>query len=112
MAKFSGLIGYVDGNEQTAPGVWEPKIVEKRYYGDILRQTKQWRETERLNDDLTVANRISIVADDYANSNFSSMKYVIWDGVYWEVNNVEIQRPRLILSLGGVYNGPKNTAPE
>jgi hypothetical protein len=112
MAKFSDLIGYVQEAEETEPGVWTNKITEKRYYGDVLRQSKRWRESENVNDDLVISNRISIVADEFACSNFSSMRYVIWNGVYWEVKDVEVQRPRLILSIGGVYNGPKNTTPE
>lgn len=112
MAKFSGLIGYVEQNVETAPGVWVEQLTDRIYYGDVLRESRQWREADKLNDNLTINNRISIVADDFAYSNFSSMKYVVWNGVYWEVKDVEIQRPRLILSLGGVYNGPKNTAPE
>lgn len=112
MARFSGPIGYVVGNTQIAPGVLVENVEERIYYGDVLTQTKQWRETQNVNDDLVINNRISIVADDFANSNFSSMKYVIWDGVYWKVKNVEIQRPRLILSIGGVYNGIKATIPE
>ena len=106
MAKFHGKIGYSKSVE-TVPGVWVDEIVEREYYGDILRETKQWTNSGQVNDNLAVNHRISIVADDFANSNFSAMKYVIWNGVYWSVSSVETQRPRLILSIGGVYNGVK-----
>lgn len=112
MAKFIGPIGYSVPTE-TAPGVWSDVITEIEYTGDVLRETKEWRQSsERLNDDLRVGHRISIVSDDFAVSNYPAMKYVNWDGIYWKIANVEIQRPRLILSLGGVYNGPKNPTPD
>jgi hypothetical protein len=122
MAKFHGMIGYSESVEQkittgidpdtqepieVGNGVWLDEITEREYFGDILRETKQWTNSGQVNDNLVINNRISIVADDFANSNFSAMKYVIWAGVYWKISNIEIQRPRLILSLGGVYNGIK-----
>jgi hypothetical protein len=112
MAKFSGKVGYVDGSTETAPGVWVENVTERLYMGDVIRETKQWKETERLNDNLSLSNRISIVADDFAISHLYAMKYVIWSGVYWTVSNIEVQRPRLILSIGGVYNGPKVPTPD
>ena len=106
MARFHGKIGY-SISEETAPGVWTDTISEREYYGDVIRETRQWRERSQVNDDLTVSNRISVVADTFANENFSAMKYLIWSGIYWKISQVEIQIPRLILSLGGVYHGNK-----
>jgi len=106
MAKFHGKIGYSQSVE-TAPGVWQDQIGERSYSGDVLRETKQWTNSAQVNDNLVISNRISIIADDFANSNFSGMKYVVWAGVYWKVSSIEPQRPRIILSLGGVYNGIK-----
>lgn len=106
MAKFHGKIGY-SVQVETSPGVWVDQPTEREYYGDVIRESKQWTGTSQVNDDLTINNRISIVADDFANANFSAMRYIVWSGVYWKISNIDIQRPRLILSLGGVYNGPK-----
>lgn len=106
MAKFHGKIGYSQ-QVQTAPGVWTDQVSEREYYGDVIRESKQWTGRDEVNDNLTINNRISIIADDFANANFSAMRYVVWYGVYWKVSSIELQRPRLILSLGGVYNGPK-----
>ena len=106
MAKFHGKIGYVQSVEK-APGVWSDEVTEREYSGDVIRESKRWASTGKVNDNLVVNNRISILADDFACNNFSAMRYVIWAGVYWKVNDVEIQRPRLILGLGGVYNGDK-----
>lgn len=106
MAKFHGKVGFVTSTE-TAAGVWSDVATERDYYGDVIRQTKTWSETNQVNDNLVLGNRISIVGDDFANLNIPTMRYVIWDGTYWDISSVEIQRPRLILSLGGVYNGNK-----
>lgn len=106
MAKFHGMIGYATSVE-TAPGVWTNQISEREYFGEVIRESRNWSNSGTVNDNLVVANRITITADDFANQNFSAMRYVIWDGVYWKITSVEVQRPRLILSLGGVYNGNK-----
>lgn len=104
MAKFYGTIGYAV-TEETKPGVWEEKITERMYYGDLSRNTRRLQSTERLNDNINIANEISIVADPFANENFHSMRYVEFMGAKWKVTSVEVQYPRLILSVGGVYNG-------
>ncbi len=104
MAKFHGRVGYGEQAE-TSPGVWEDVIVEKVYSGEVIRNTRIFREGENLNNNLSVGNSISIVADAYANEHFFAMRYVEWAGSFWTVTNVEVQRPRLILQLGEVYNG-------
>lgn len=109
MAKFYGKIGYGVPVE-TVPGVWEDVIIERNYYGDVLRNTRALQEGDKINNDISVGNSISIVADAYAHEHFFAMKYIFWAGAYWTVSNVEVQRPRLILQLGGVYNGPKAEA--
>lgn len=106
MAKFSGKVGYGTSVE-TAPGVWKDTIVEKPYFGDVLRNIRQLRESETANGSLSVNNSISIVADAYANQNFIAIRYVMWMGTAWTVSDVEVRSPRLLLTLGGVYNGPK-----
>jgi hypothetical protein len=106
MAKFHGKIGYSSVVEK-AQGVYVDQPTEREYYGDVIRESKQFTNSGQVNDNLTMNNRISIIADDFANSNFSAMRYVVWAGVYWKISSIEAQRPRLILSLGGVYNGPK-----
>lgn len=108
MAKFSGVIGYSESVE-TSPGVWTQKITERKARGDVLRNYRKWEGTENLNDNLVINNTISIVADKYAYDHIFAIKYVKYMGVEWKVENVEIQPPRLILSLGGVYNGEKSS---
>ena len=108
MAKFYGVIGYAVTKE-TAPGVWTEEIAEQSYYGDLTRNMHRLQDSGDLNDDINVANEISIVADPYANANFHSMRYVAFMGAKWKISKVEVQYPRLILTLGGVYNGKQAT---
>lgn len=105
MAKFYGEVGYADTVE-IAPGVWQDTITEKLYFGDVIRNSRQLKENQQVNPDLAVGNSISIVADAYANEHFFAIRYIRWAGVLWTVSNVDVQSPRLILRLGGVYNGP------
>lgn len=104
MAKFYGPVGYVV-DEEEAPDVIVEKPVEKFYKGDLVKNYRKMENSNELNDNITVSNQISIVADAYAYSHIFAMRYVKWMGVAWEVTSVDVQAPRLILSLGGVYNG-------
>jgi hypothetical protein len=106
MAKFHGAIGYGQ-NVETAPQVWQDVITEKIYTGDVIRNTRRLDEGEKLNNDLSVGNSISIIADAYANLHFFAIRYIEWAGALWTVSDVEVQSPRLLLRLGGVYNGPR-----
>jgi hypothetical protein len=107
MARFHGAVGYSDLIE-TPPGsgVWVDTITEFSYMGDVIRNTRSLEPRDSLNDDLTVGNSISILADQQAIDHFFKIRYVWWMGVRWIVTQVEVQTPRLILRLGGVYNGP------
>ena len=105
MEKFYGKVGYCFTVE-TAPSVYEDADPIERYYrGDVLRNASKWVSASQLNDNLRLVNRISIMADAYADQNFSAIKYVEYKGVLWKVTDIEVQRPRLILTLGGEYNG-------
>ena len=104
MAKFYGAIGYAV-TEETAPGVWTERITERMYYGELVRNTRKLQTVDQLNDNINVANEVSILADPFAYENFHSMRYVEFMGAKWKVTNVEVQYPRLILTVGGVYNG-------
>lgn len=104
MAKFFGTIGFNEGTVETTPGVWEQQIVERQYYGDLIRNNRRLQPSNGLNDNISISNEISIVADPYANANFHSMRYVDFMGTKWKIANVDVQFPRLILTLGGVWN--------
>lgn len=103
MAKFYGLIGYVETKE-IEPGVWEDVVTEKTYRGDLLRNTFKNQSSENLNDDINISNEFSIIADPYARENFHLMKYICYMGIKWKILSVEVSFPRLILTVGGWYN--------
>lgn len=105
MAKWFGKIGFSEQKE-TTPGVWIEEIVDRDYYGDVIRNTRRMQPTsDRVNDDISISNEISIVADPYAMNNFHSMRWVEWMGTKWKASSVDVQYPRLNISLGEVWNG-------
>lgn len=103
MAKFYGSIGYAITVE-VRPGVWKEQIETKNYYGELVRNTRRLQTTDQLNDNINVANEISILSDPFANANFHAMRYVEFMGGKWKITDVTVQYPRLILTIGGVYN--------
>ena len=105
MAKFYGEIGIVFDQVENVPGVFKDSIVKRNKAGDVLRNVSKMQNGENLNDNLTIDNKLSIVADPFANENFYAMRFVNWMGAFWKISSVEVQRPRLILTIGGVYNG-------
>ena len=104
MAKWFGAIGFAETVE-TNPGVWTEQITEVNYYGDVMRDSRTLQTTDQLNDNVNIANKISIVADPFAIQHFHNMRYAVYMGAKWKVSTVEVQRTRLILTIGGLWNG-------
>ena len=104
MAKWYGEIGFAETVE-TSPGVWVEKITKRNYYGDLIRNSRRLQTTSQLNDNINISNQISIISDPYANENFHSMRYAFYMGTRWKITDIEVQYPRLNLTLGGVWNG-------
>lgn len=104
MAKFYGIIGFAITVE-TSPGVWIDDIVEKTYTGDVLKKSQRWDYKENVNPDVTISDMISIIADEYTLSNVYAMKYIKWRGATWAISLIRIERPRIILEIGGLYSG-------
>ena len=103
--KWYGAIGFVE-TVKTKPGVWDEEIIERDYFGDLIRNTRRLlQSSNQVNDNINIANSISIVADPYATQNFHAMRYVEFMGAKWKITDIEVQYPRLILTVGGVYNG-------
>lgn len=105
MAKYHGIIGY-GKNVEVTPGDWDFEITERAYYGDVVRDVMTTRESDKVLSDFTVGNSFSIMADGYAYENFAAMKFIEWAGERWIITNVEVRRPRLLIRIGKVYNGP------
>ncbi len=106
MPKFFGPIGFVTPIEAPAgSGIWVEDATEKNYRGEVIKNSRSWESAQQLNDNLNIRNSISIVADPYISNKINTIRYVKWLGTYWKVTDVEVQYPRLVLTLGGVYNG-------
>lgn len=110
--KFYGKIGFIYQVE-TNPGIWEQKAEEHEAYGDILSNVRRWNQsTETVNDSVTTSNRISVLADRFLCEHMGAMRYVKWNGTTWQIQSVDLERPRAILTLGGVYNGQQKDPEE
>lgn len=105
--KFSGEIGFWEGDVEVKKGIYKPKIVERHYTGDVSYSYRKNDSSQFQNDDFTLNNRISILADLYAQENFMSIKYIVWRGKPLKVKTTEINYPKLMMDIGGVYNGPR-----
>jgi hypothetical protein len=104
MSKWYGIIGYVDKVEKE-PGVWVEESLEKPYFGDVIKNSRLLQNSGDVNDNIGVSIQISIVADPYAINHIHTMRYAEYQGANWKVSTADPQYPRIILSLGGLYNG-------
>ena len=102
--RFYGAIGYAV-TQETSPDVWEESIQEVYYRGDVRRVTRRLVSGEKVNDDINISNEISILADAFALQNFQNIRYVKWNDVKWKVSSITVDRPRMTLEIGGLYNG-------
>lgn len=102
--RWSGKIGYGKSVEKN-PGVWVDEIEEKKYVGDLIRSSRRWSNSTSVNGEIQLSDQISILSDPYIISNFQNIRYAEMMGNLWCVTNADIQYPRIVLTLGGVYNG-------
>lgn len=104
MSKFRGMVGFVKFEEKD--NKWNEKTIEYPYYGEIIKNARKLQAVnDQINNNVVIANDISIIANPYARENFQYIRYVVFMGTKWKVENVTVQYPRLLLSLGGIYNG-------
>jgi hypothetical protein len=106
--RFRGTVGYAT-SEEGVPGVWQDVITEVTYSGDVIRNARRLEPVSQVppeaNAPLALENSFSILADAHAYANYMNIRYVNWEGVRWRVTNVEVRRPRLILTVGELWNG-------
>jgi hypothetical protein len=105
MSKWFGKIGFTLPTQEVEPGVWDSHVEEREYYGDMTSNRWKRQSSGEINDNLSLANVLSILADPFALENHSYIAYVEILGSKWKVSDVELQYPRMILSIGGVWNG-------
>lgn len=104
MTKCAGKIGYALAVEKQ-PGVWTEDIVEKKYYGEIVKDNRRLTDQGEVNSSININNNISVVANDFVLYNMAFMRYITFMNSKWKINSVDIKPPRIIISLGGLYNG-------
>ena len=112
MAKFHEKVGFLIPTDNQETGIASFTPVEKRFYGKVNEHTRRWDSTEHLGDDLNISNQIAIIANDYAFKHASSIAYVRFMNGWWKVSSIRIKVPEIILTLGGVWNGPTVAATE
>lgn len=109
MARFFGTIGYRNTYE-ARNGIWKPTITERQYFGDVIKRSSRMQESsETENSEMTFSNEISVIADPFAYERFADIVYAVWMNRKWAVTRVEVKMPRLILSIGGIYNDPSES---
>ena len=101
--KYYGALGFIEQVE-SSPGVWEERVVERNYYGDLTRNIGHTQPAEQVNDNLKLNNQLSVVLDPYALQNFVNLRYITFMNSKWEASAVDVQYPRLIISFGGLYH--------
>jgi hypothetical protein len=110
MARFYGEVGF-GVTVETIPGIAEGVIIEKKFRGDVLRDSTRFVVGDDVNPDSTISNSISIVASKFAFTNLKEIRYIMFEGERWQVNSLEVKKPRLIIGMGDIYNGPIPAAP-
>lgn len=108
MSKYVGMIGF-GMNRETEPGVWEDEVIERKYRGDILKNNQHFAVGGTTSGELRISNHFSILCDSFAFDHVSDIRYLEWRGNRWMVDSIEIEYPRLIMTIGGIYNGPQAT---
>ena len=103
MAKWSGRIGFVVESEDDY-GVVTTNDVERYYVGDLLKNYRRFNDGISINERVSIGNTISVISDPYLADNLQNIRYIFYMGVKWKVESVEIQYPRIILTLGGEYS--------
>ena len=111
MARYHGKVGFVIYGDDQVTGIADEQAVERTFYGTVLEHSRRWQTSDMVTDDLKLSNQISITADDFSYKHASSIRYCEFMGQLWTVTDIRIKRPRIILTLGGVYNGARPANP-
>ena len=109
--KYFGKIGFKVIDNESNPGVTQTKIIERPYYGEVIRNARRAQNSDKVNDDLTVSNQISLLLDPYLMDNYYNIAYLTFMSNKWKVGNVEMRYPRIIIDIGGLYNEQEDEDP-
>lgn len=109
--KYFGKLGFKYIDNESNPGVTQEKIIERCYYGEVIRNARRAQGADKINDDLTISNQISLLLDPYLADNYFDIVYLTFMGCKWKVGNIEMRHPRIIIDIGGLYNEQENEDP-
>ena len=104
MSKFWGPIGINRGPVQTAPGILEVVIEELEVSGEMRQLQLRWPQA-RMQEGLSANHVLSIVTPEDSDIDFTEVVYIVWQSRKWSVTSIQYKRPRVELTLGGLYNG-------
>lgn len=104
MSKWFGKLGFVETRE-TEPSVYSEIVTERDCYGDLTRNMRRLQSSDKVNDDISLANTLSVIADPYVQEHFCNLRYVTLYGGKWKVTDAAVEYPRVVLTLGGLYHG-------
>lgn len=113
MPKCSGIIGYALAVE-TRPGVWSEGMTDKPYIGEIVKDNRRIVDQGEINGSIRVNNNISIISNKFMLDNMSYMRYLTSSTMgksKWKISSVDIVPPRIIITLGGLYNEQDTSTP-
>lgn len=115
MSKWCGKIGLAicaEEDPENNPGVWTDIIKEVPAKGEIIKTSYRYQSnTDSTNDDISLNMSLSIISNTYLTNNFQSIKYITYKNGVWSVTGVSLENRRLILSIGGIYNGERPQRP-
>ena len=106
MARYYGEVGYAVQRE-VRPSVWEDEITERLYFGETVERSYRFQTPQdQISNNLMLNTDFDIIADDFAIDHWSHIRYIVYGGTRWSVTSISVDRPRIHLKVGGIYNGP------
>lgn len=104
MTKFRGSIGIKRRSTETSPGVFEEVIEDIEVTGEMRNIRARWPNMQQGNG-VSLRHFLSIVTPEDSVVDYSEVVYIWWQGRKWSVESIAYERPRVELTLGGLYNG-------
>ncbi len=104
MTRFRGSIGINRGSVETSPGIFEPSIEELEVTGEMRNPSARW-PAHQQGGSVSARHALSIVTPEDSIVDYTEVVYVIWQSQKWSVVSIQYKRPRIELTLGGLYNG-------
>lgn len=72
--------------------------------GELRNVQASWSQ-QSMNDTVRARHVLSVVTPEKSTIDFNAVVYVVWFNQKWTVTSIQYKRPRVELTLGGLYNG-------